>query len=131
MRLFTNPLDTNQVAASADAAILHAEHDTSAAMLLGGVPMFLFPQHVEQMLIARNVAALDADAIAPRIEPRIDLAPILTGFLDAGKYEKCAETFAARHRHVQHLDQVRDMVIVIEQIFEAPILYASRTSSFG
>ena len=131
MRLLTNPLDTQQVAASADAAFLHAGHGTSAAMLLGGAPMLLFPQHVEQMLIARNVAALGAGLVAPRLEPRTDLAPVLARFLEAGEYKMCAETFAAQHQNFRRHDQVHDMVLAIDRILKVPTLQENRTASFG
>ncbi len=58
LTITAQPLDIDQVRSSCDVAVLHCGINTVAAMLLAGKPMLLFPQQLEQTMLARNVEAL-------------------------------------------------------------------------
>jgi UDP:flavonoid glycosyltransferase YjiC (YdhE family) len=95
---FTNrPVQLSRAAAEADAAVLYGSHGTTSAMLLAGVPLALFPNHVEQMLLARNVARLGAcELMAPSAtldEVRASVAAII----EEPRYRCSAAGFGSRH----------------------------------
>lgn len=60
LRMVRSPIDVRAASSSADAAILHGGHGTTAAMLFSGVPVVLLPEHLEQLLMGRKVAMLGA-----------------------------------------------------------------------
>jgi hypothetical protein len=91
------PVDISAVAKSADAAILHGGHGTTAAMLLGGVPVLLLPEHVEQFLLGRNVAALGAGAALNLDSLNRSLALALEQLTHDARFSAHAGTFAAKH----------------------------------
>jgi hypothetical protein len=56
-------------ARKADVAITYGGHNSSAALLLGGVPLILLPQNVEQVLAARAVKDLGAGVMVGHPQP--------------------------------------------------------------
>lgn len=97
MRVTENPVDMTQAAATADVAVLHSGTGTATQLLLQGKPVVLFPQQLEQTMLARvmekaGLAAVIAEAAAgqfPRLLRRALADPALA---DA------ARAFAARHQ---------------------------------
>lgn len=59
-RVAERPLDIATVAGQADFALLHAGHNTTAAMLLAGKPVLCLPIYAEQYLLAHAVERLGA-----------------------------------------------------------------------
>jgi UDP:flavonoid glycosyltransferase YjiC (YdhE family) len=86
-----------QVGAQADAAVLYASHGTTAAMLLAGVPMTLCPNHVEQMLVARNVARLGACNVLRPDTSAHQVRASIESVVEHPSYRKHAAAFASRH----------------------------------
>jgi len=113
MRFTSNAVALSEAASIADAACLHSGHGTTAAMLLGGVPMLLFPEHVEQMLVARNIAALGAGAIVLPQALRTGLHTQLTHFLKDEVFLEKAKQFAEKHKGFDH---ERQLASVADQI---------------
>jgi UDP-N-acetylglucosamine:LPS N-acetylglucosamine transferase len=62
MTFSTTPLDMGQIGASCDLALCHGGGGTTAALLLAGKPMMLFPMHMEQTMTARRLVAMGAAA---------------------------------------------------------------------
>lgn len=98
MRMTENPVDMTQACDSADIAILHSGTGTATRMLLKGKPVVLFPQQLEQTMLARvmekaGLAAVIAESAAgqfPRLLRRALADPALA---------LAARAFAERHRH--------------------------------
>jgi UDP:flavonoid glycosyltransferase YjiC (YdhE family) len=96
MAIASQPLDIDQARQDCDVAVLHAGLSTTAAMLLAGKPVLLFPQQLEQTMFARNVEALGVAVAIPEAAagqfPRL----IRRALADPSLKEK-AQQFAARY----------------------------------
>jgi UDP:flavonoid glycosyltransferase YjiC (YdhE family) len=90
------PLRLNDVSTSADAAVLHGGHGTVAAMLLGGVPLMLFPEHAEQGIVARNVSDMGAGIVAVGSGAE-RVREMLAALVQRSVYKTAARTFANRY----------------------------------
>ena len=65
MAFSVDPLDMTQIAASCDWGVCHGGGGTTAALLLAGKPLMLFPMQMEQAMTARRLAALGVAASIP------------------------------------------------------------------
>jgi UDP:flavonoid glycosyltransferase YjiC (YdhE family) len=97
MRITENPVDMGQASASSDAAVLHSGTGTGTRMLLAGKPVVLFPQQLEQAMLARvlqkaGLAAVLDEAAAGQF-PRL-----LKRALTDSSLVLAAQAFAQRHR---------------------------------
>ena len=96
--VFTDkPVDLSRAAAEADAAVLYGSHGTTAAMLLAGLPLALFPNHVEQMLVSRNVARLGACAVLSPSALVDDVRASVVAIVEEPRYRQSAAAFAAKY----------------------------------
>jgi UDP:flavonoid glycosyltransferase YjiC (YdhE family) len=97
MRITENPVDMVQASTTADIAVLHSGMGAGVHMLLQGKPVVLFPQQLEQAMLARvlekaGVAAVIDESAAgqfPRLLRRALADPALAS---------AAKAFAARHQ---------------------------------
>jgi UDP:flavonoid glycosyltransferase YjiC (YdhE family) len=96
--------------------MLHGGHSTTAAMLLGGAPVLLLPEHVEQFLIGRNVAALGAGAALNLNGAAPQLPSILDALISDTRYGVNARALGQRYGAVRAVD----VVCEIEKV-RAPI----------
>ncbi|MGZ8265955.1 MAG: glycosyltransferase [Burkholderiales bacterium] len=97
LKFVSEPVHLARAAAEADAAVLYGGHGTVSAMLLAGVPMVLYPNHVEQMLVSQNVAKLGAcPALAPRPTAE-DVAASTESVLRDTRYRQSANAFASKY----------------------------------
>jgi UDP:flavonoid glycosyltransferase YjiC (YdhE family) len=114
LRIVNNPLNIASVSRSADAAILHAGHGTTVALLLGGVPLLLLPEHVEQLLLARHVTMLGAGST---LNPR---APMPTDtvdrFVGEASFSARAQAFASKYKKLDQSKQQADVLTRIEAL---------------
>jgi UDP:flavonoid glycosyltransferase YjiC (YdhE family) len=97
LRFVTAPVDIARVANEADAVICHAGHGTTAALLMRGVPLLLIPETVEQLLLARNVAALGAGGVITPSVLRGGLREAVLNFLGSDPVFAGASGFAAKY----------------------------------
>ena len=66
MQFSTEPLSMARMSAGCDLALCHGGAGTTAAMLLAGKPLLLFPMQMEQAMTAHRLAALGvASIVAP------------------------------------------------------------------
>ena len=98
MRFVRSPVRLAEAGARADAAVLYGSHGTVSAMLLAGVPMTLFPMHVEQALVARNAARLGAAVVASAQAPLGEVRAAIAAALGEQRFKAQAAAFAARYR---------------------------------
>jgi UDP:flavonoid glycosyltransferase YjiC (YdhE family) len=127
MRFASKPLSISEVAKSADAACLHSGHSTTAAMLLGGVPMLLFPEVIEQLIVARNVAALGAGLVIPPHVLRSGLDRPLAQLLRANA--RTALPFAKKYSGFDAKNNLVEMVLRIHTL--AGQRFSSSVPSIG
>jgi len=97
LRMVGEPVDLTSAVAQANAAVLYGSHGTTAAMLLAGVPMAVCPNHVEQMLVARNVERLGAGRIVMPGMGADALRSSIEAVVEQTAYTTASQTFAARY----------------------------------
>jgi UDP:flavonoid glycosyltransferase YjiC (YdhE family) len=97
LKFTDKPVDLARAAAAADAAVLYGSHGTTAAMLLAGLPLALFPNHVEQMLVSRNVARLGAGLVRPRAVQLDAVRASITAVVEDARYRRSAMAFASMY----------------------------------
>jgi hypothetical protein len=116
VRITTRPLMLSQITQQCDICICHAGHGTTAAMLMGGVPLLLLPIQLEQYLTAHHVAAYGAGLFVDPEKPRPDYARLLDELLGNPEYSLRAKKFAARYCHLEHTTQVAQIALRMEEI---------------
>ena len=109
LRIVREPINVPLAVRSSHAAVLHGGHSTTAAMLLAGVPVLVLPEHVEQYLIGRNVAALGAGAALNLGAAVPQLPSILGAVIDDPRYGANALAFRQRHGAVSAADVVSEI----------------------
>lgn len=120
LQFVTEPIDIARVANETDVAICHAGHGTTAALLVRGVPLLLIPETVEQLLLARNVAALGAGAVITPSILRSGLREAVRNFLGDELIAKRAAGFAARRKDFDSSKHLSAMVLHVEKLAMAP-----------
>jgi UDP:flavonoid glycosyltransferase YjiC (YdhE family) len=97
LKFMREPLRLSDIAASADAAVLHGGHGTVSAMLLAGMPMAMFPMALEQTLLARKVAQLGAGTMALPHAAGHEIRQSLESVLEDPRFREKARAFASRY----------------------------------
>jgi UDP:flavonoid glycosyltransferase YjiC (YdhE family) len=97
IRFVSQPVDLAAAAAQADGAVLYGGHGTAAGMLLAGVPLTLCPNHVEQMLVARNVARLGAGTIVMPGTGVDDVRASIEAMVEGTAFRQGARAFASKY----------------------------------
>lgn len=120
MTIAVHPVHLARIIGDCDLAACHAGHGTLGAFLLAGVPMLLFPLHVEQALAALRVADLGAGLMVNTEMPPDDYAPVFEALLNNPMYRQKAQAFAAKYAGFTQEKQVGDMVARIEEILANP-----------
>lgn len=96
MVVSAEPVSMAQASAGCDLALCHGGGGTTAAMLLAGKPLMLFPMHMEQTMTARRLAALGvATSMAP--EATAQLPRLLKKMLADASPAQAAGKFAQSH----------------------------------
>ncbi|HSA90896.1 MAG TPA: nucleotide disphospho-sugar-binding domain-containing protein [Burkholderiales bacterium] len=120
LRFVAEPVDINAAVCSADAAVLHGGHGTTAATLLAGVPVLLLPEHIEQFVLGRNAAALGASATINVGALGSGLASILECVIHDARFSTNAQVFAAKYRSFDHARQQHELVVKLGRLAMGP-----------
>jgi len=114
LQFVAEPLDIARVADAAAAAICHAGHGTTAALLLRGIPLLLIPENIEQLLLARNVAALGVGAVITPSILHSGLRKAISNFLGNDLIAKRAKAFAAMYKDIDQRKHFTALIASIE-----------------
>jgi len=125
LRIVREPVNVRQAAASASAAVLHGGHSTTAAMLLAGVPVLLLPEHVEQFLLGRNVAALGVGATLNVASPDAPLTSTLDRVIRDARYGTHTRNFSDTY---ERMSPWRVQAEIAAQIEQCRVLLPERMS---
>jgi hypothetical protein len=106
LRFEAQPLRMDAVVRQADLVVSHGGQGTLAAAALAGKPQLLLPQHIEQAMAARRVAAAGLGLV---MEPASSCAALLRRLLDEPAFAQAAGAFAERHA-MQSPAQTADLV---------------------
>ena len=77
--------------------ICHAGVGTVEALVTAGKPRLALPQHLEQMMTAKRLAASGAGLVVDPEESPRDYGRILRRLLDEPSFTAAAQAIAARH----------------------------------
>lgn len=105
-----------RVSQQCDIAITNAGHGTTAAFLLGGIPLLLLPRYVEQHLMARNVNRIGAGLMLENIASESDYLRALDRLTDSGACSAAAEAFADKYSEFTPQKQLAMSVDRIEKL---------------
>jgi hypothetical protein len=97
LRFTEKPVRLSRAAAEADAAVLYGGHGTTSAMLLAGVPLGLLPNHVEQMLVSRNVSRLGAGSVMSVAATPDEVRASIVSLVEDAHYRRSAAAFASKY----------------------------------
>ncbi len=92
----TEPLDIHQMRAECDLALCHGGAGTTAAMLLAGKPLLLFPMQMEQLMTTMRLSALNVALHCP-VEATTHMSQHLKHAFGDTRLACAAAEFAARH----------------------------------
>ena len=98
MHFSTEPLSMQALRQECDAAICHAGHGTSAAFLTAGIPLMLFPNHLEQFMLARNLLRTGAVMMPDPGIKRIPYGRMIQDILTLPHFSDAAEKLAFRYK---------------------------------
>lgn len=113
------PLDIAQMRAGCDLAVCHGGAGTTAAMLLAGKPLMLFPMQMEQTMAAHRLASLGvAVVLAP--EAGAQLPRLLKQTLANPSLAQAAQAFAQRHQGYEQTNTIRSAAERCEAAVRTP-----------
>ncbi len=113
------PLDLEQTAAEADAAVTYASLATTTRFLLAGKPLLLLPFHLEQYLMARRVVDMGAGLLADPEQAADDLPQKLQGVVYDPVFAGNAAAFAAKYAAFPQAVVVGNLARRVEEILGA------------
>lgn len=97
MQVSPDPLDMATMRAACDLAICHGGTGTTAALLLAGKPLMVFPMHMEQTMSAHRLAATGA-AVVLSADASAQMPRLLKRALADPAMAQAARAFAHRHQ---------------------------------
>ena len=101
-----DPLDIHHMRAECDLAICHGGAGTTAAMLLAGKPLIVFPMQMEQTMGAHRLAAMGA-GIALTAEASAQMPRLLRKALTDTALSQAAQAFANRYQGYDQNQTIR------------------------
>ena len=104
VRIFSRPIKFQGLLDQCDLATCHTGHGTTAWMLMAGVPLLMFPNHLEQYLLARNVQNLGAGLVVNLEAPAPNFSVLLKQMLENPEYKRnaqqCAKLYSGFNQEV-------------------------------
>lgn len=97
IEIATRPLNLDGLLGGCDFALTYCGHGIVAQLLLSGVPLLMFPDHLERFLTAWRVHLLGAGIIVNPEAAAPPLAPLMQALLKESRYRQQAQAFAGRH----------------------------------
>lgn len=110
------PLNLAAVRKESDAVICHAGQGTVAAFLLAGIPLVLFPNHLEQLLVAKRAVSLGA-AVMP--DPGVKDIPyknLIDTVLATPTFKEKAQAFSSKYSQFDQDAQTQAIIKRLEAI---------------
>lgn len=90
------PVDFDRVLGQCALCVCHGNVGTSLGMLARGLPLLMLPWHLENMLLARRVAAAGAGRVLQPEQIESELAGVLAAMLSDPSYAFAARAIAQR-----------------------------------
>jgi hypothetical protein len=119
VRIFNQPIKFAGLLADCDLMICHGGHGTTAGMLQAGIPLLMFPNHLEQFLLATAVRVLGAGELVDAESAVPDLSALLQRLLQTADYRNNAQKFAAKYQAYTRPQQLAQITARIEELAAA------------
>ena len=97
IQVFRDPVDLGTLVGDMDLGISYGGIGTVTPLLLGGVPILLTPQSVEQYLICSRVESLGAGLILREVRSEKAIQDTLVRILTESSFKFAAKSFAAKY----------------------------------
>jgi len=109
-RVTTMPVDLFAVAGACGAAITQGGHNATALLLLGGMPLFLCPSHLEQQLLAYRLQEQGLALTVNYMNPAPDFSSKLDTLASGRGPGSSARAFSDDHRWFDPSRQITSLV---------------------
>lgn len=116
VRIYNQPIKFLGLLETCDLAICHAGHGTTAGMLMAGVPLLMFPNHLEQFLLAKGVQDMGAGLLVNLEAPAPELLPVLQRMLHTPEFKAKAQHFADSHKEFTQQALIASITARIEEL---------------
>lgn len=113
------PLKFSPLIDRCDLVVCHGGHGTAAGMLKAGLPLLLFPNHLEQFLLASQVKAMGAGELVNLENPAPNLTELLPSILANKALRQNAQAFSKKYASQTSSLQLQSIVNRIEEIAKA------------
>ncbi len=110
------PLDLEQTADEADAAVTYAGMSTATGFLLKGKPLLLLPAHVEQFLLARRIEEMGAGLLLNPELPPADIEMKLRRVVFEADFALNAQAFARKYANFPQDTVIAHLIARVEEI---------------
>lgn len=115
LQIITSRHDMQAVVREARLIISNGNHGTSAAAMLGGVPLLAFPLHQEQETCALRMRESGLAGVLPAYQPS-DIAQMLDLLTTDATVRDATSQAARRHRNFDFSQQVATMAQRVERL---------------
>ena len=93
----SGPFRLEKILKDCDFALTYCGHGMVAQLLLSGVPLMMFPNHLERFLTAWRVQSLGAGVVINPDNPAPPLTPLMRSLVEDSRFRQQAQAFAGRH----------------------------------
>ncbi len=115
MRPVENLINLDNVAKNVNFAISHGGHGTVSIFLKAGRPVLLFPNHIEQLLLALQVSRCGLGiTLLPDASPHEQRVAI-ERMIEDTSLANAASAFSLRHEKVGAEDAINEIITVVER----------------
>ena len=111
------PIKFSGLLEKCDLTICHGGHGTTAGMLRAGVPLLLFPNHLEQFLLALRVKEMGmGDLVSTEESLPPDMPKLLSRMLNTRDFADNAQAFASKYQDYTREAQLTQITARIEAL---------------
>lgn len=93
----SSPYRLDSIVRDCDFALTYCGHGMVSQLLLSGVPLLMFPNHLERFLTAWRVKTLGAGIVISPDKPAPALAPLMKSLVEDARFRQQARVFAQKH----------------------------------
>jgi UDP:flavonoid glycosyltransferase YjiC (YdhE family) len=113
-----SPFRLDSLLKDCDFALTYCGHGMVAQLLLAGVPLLMFPNHLERFLTAWRVQALGAGITINPEAAAPPLVPLMRSLFQESRYRQQARVFSERHADFDLVKQEAEMMQKMLQLAE-------------
>jgi UDP:flavonoid glycosyltransferase YjiC (YdhE family) len=116
VRVLNQPIKFSGLLEKCDLMVCHGGHGTTAAMLRAGIPLLLFPNHLEQFLLALRIKEMGMGDMVNAESPPPNMAGLLSRTVITRDFRDNARAFAAKYQAYTREAQLAQITARIESL---------------